>query len=461
MLLASGKVTVTQGRSEGIRHCSEQKSRLRAWLDTARCRLGAEDYAAFASALRAVRQPKATNASVTVGGEPLDGEPSDMNRDCSANWAGNEGAMRELASILWRAEFPEGQHAHEVWLESFRDCLPESSRNIWPSYIAALLAAPSHATDVAVEQTQGNSVDSEGGAADVLDTKKDTCTEDTESIDPRRLESSLGSAQRQAEDVGRVIISEERICDNAAVQQSNLRADVITNDPDSIVGTSCGVRDFHMEIDGGVADIFRGSQSVFHSEDVMTGRRGGNAAAAHQDVIVDVAVEAGVAVDGSPTRSHALPTAPPPSSRKRLRSTSRSFASNSAITDGGALSTGIAVPTMSVGAAGCMAEKATVPGVPIAVTPSPPALPDVLAAFVAGQVAKTELSLPTARDDLPLCIVCRQLPKRPQVAAFCGHFACRACWDAWMVLKFECPVCRKKVRPNNLIELKGWGQDQV
>lgn len=57
---------------------------------------------------------------------------------------------------------------------------------------------------------------------------------------------------------------------------------------------------------------------------------------------------------------------------------------------------------------------------------------------------------------MPSCCICKDLPVRPKVAALCGHFACGECWRKWIVMKFECPVCRGKVRPNNLIQLQGW-----
>lgn len=63
-----------------------------------------------------------------------------------------------------------------------------------------------------------------------------------------------------------------------------------------------------------------------------------------------------------------------------------------------------------------------------------------------------------AEPPRPLCVICRQPPWRPQVSAMCGHFACDECWGQWVCVKFECPVCRAKVRPTNLIQLRGWGE---
>eukprot|EP00913_Durusdinium_trenchii_P024421 g22924.t1 len=55
-----------------------------------------------------------------------------------------------------------------------------------------------------------------------------------------------------------------------------------------------------------------------------------------------------------------------------------------------------------------------------------------------------------------LCTICHFEAQRPEVSALCGHFACKACWRDWLREKLECPICRAKVREQNLIELKGW-----
>jgi len=76
-------------------------------------------------------------------------------------------------------------------------------------------------------------------------------------------------------------------------------------------------------------------------------------------------------------------------------------------------------------------------------------LPDFLAAMAA--------PVPPAAER-PSCVVCRMTPSRPKVAVLCGHFACEECWGKWLALQFSCPICRKKVRPANLVRLKGWGE---
>merc|ERR1712087_1019718 len=60
---------------------------------------------------------------------------------------------------------------------------------------------------------------------------------------------------------------------------------------------------------------------------------------------------------------------------------------------------------------------------------------------------------------LPICVICQEVPVRLKVSTLCGHFACEPCWHQWFTQCFECPVCRKRVRPTNLIRLRGWGDD--
>jgi hypothetical protein len=61
----------------------------------------------------------------------------------------------------------------------------------------------------------------------------------------------------------------------------------------------------------------------------------------------------------------------------------------------------------------------------------------------------------TAKRRQLVCVICRDFPSKPQVSAVCGHFGCSDCWTSWLVCRFECPVCRAKVRPSNLIRLQG------
>jgi hypothetical protein len=60
---------------------------------------------------------------------------------------------------------------------------------------------------------------------------------------------------------------------------------------------------------------------------------------------------------------------------------------------------------------------------------------------------------------LPLCVICQEVPLKLKISSLCGHFACEGCWRQWFKQCFECPVCRKRVRPTNLIRMRGWGDD--
>lgn len=70
-----------------------------------------------------------------------------------------------------------------------------------------------------------------------------------------------------------------------------------------------------------------------------------------------------------------------------------------------------------------------------------------------------EKAVGSAKVPTPRCVICRYPPVNATVAAHCGHFACGECWERWIAFRFECPVCRKKVRPVNLIRLKGFGDE--
>lgn len=65
----------------------------------------------------------------------------------------------------------------------------------------------------------------------------------------------------------------------------------------------------------------------------------------------------------------------------------------------------------------------------------------------------------TRVQTLPICVICQDVPARLKVSSLCGHFACEGCWRQWFTQCFECPVCRRRVRPTNLIRLRGWGDD--
>lgn len=52
-----------------------------------------------------------------------------------------------------------------------------------------------------------------------------------------------------------------------------------------------------------------------------------------------------------------------------------------------------------------------------------------------------------------VCLVSANATLATFYGAKCGHVACKPCWDKLLDTKLECPYCKKKVRPNNLIKV--------
>jgi len=70
----------------------------------------------------------------------------------------------------------------------------------------------------------------------------------------------------------------------------------------------------------------------------------------------------------------------------------------------------------------------------------------------AQQVSKSTSNDEPATSKALKCIICQEVMQSP-FAARCGHIACQACWDSWLPLKLECPVCRVRVRQKQLTKL--------
>jgi hypothetical protein len=47
------------------------------------------------------------------------------------------------------------------------------------------------------------------------------------------------------------------------------------------------------------------------------------------------------------------------------------------------------------------------------------------------------------------CLICLEVAVKPHNAR-CGHVCCFACWDSWLERKLECPLCKSRVRKNQL-----------
>lgn len=52
------------------------------------------------------------------------------------------------------------------------------------------------------------------------------------------------------------------------------------------------------------------------------------------------------------------------------------------------------------------------------------------------------------------CIMCKQKPLNSHASARCGHIACHACWDRWLIVNESCPVCRERTRLANLVKVR-------
>ena len=52
------------------------------------------------------------------------------------------------------------------------------------------------------------------------------------------------------------------------------------------------------------------------------------------------------------------------------------------------------------------------------------------------------------------CMICYEPPKGENFkTSKCGHMACETCWGTWLSTKLECPMCKKRVKKNQLIKL--------
>eukprot|EP00913_Durusdinium_trenchii_P024422 g22925.t1 len=101
--------------------CRESKAqRLKAWLNTARCRLSEEAYKRFRATLPTLRQCEEA--------QPV---------------------LEKLAELLDGADFPEGEDARQAFHTGFAESLPPHLRPKWKLLQATTLAVPSTALNSA------------------------------------------------------------------------------------------------------------------------------------------------------------------------------------------------------------------------------------------------------------------------------------------------------------------------
>lgn len=56
--------------------------------------------------------------------------------------------------------------------------------------------------------------------------------------------------------------------------------------------------------------------------------------------------------------------------------------------------------------------------------------------------------------ELGRCPMCLMDPKDPRASSKCRHVACKECWDQWLAVRIECPVCRERCRASFLRHVK-------
>jgi hypothetical protein len=49
-------------------------------------------------------------------------------------------------------------------------------------------------------------------------------------------------------------------------------------------------------------------------------------------------------------------------------------------------------------------------------------------------------------EDIEPCSVCQTRTGPWKKSSRCGHVLCASCWDAWLLRRIECPLCRAKCR---------------
>lgn len=344
----------------------ERTQRLRSWLLSARCRLKAEHYSAYRVELRGLQEASA------------EGRP----REEIAK------RLETLASLLWRAEFPEGHVAHAAWLKEFRGSLPVALRAKWRETLR--LAAPASAR---------SGVDSIMKVCEA--TNPVTCEKTAEAalqLAAQKDEQTLVPVSPSGPDQP---TPDAKVAASMPAPQTKTKqtASVALNGSNAVQGAHCT---------SAVATIAQPA---------------GDAPAPSVPVVLPPG-DGDDASDLVGRQDHV-------SGAKRQRSSAH------------------------------IAETCESREAGRAVAPRSAERPKAHASnSAATEASRVEPAFQRAARQGPapaLCVMCRQPPIRPKVAALCGHFACEACWERWVVQKFECPVCRKKVRPNNLIRLRGWG----
>lgn len=452
-----------------------KEQRLSAWLAAARCRLSNNDYKAFKKSLQELGKASAANML------------SDVKRMC-----------HDLAELLWHAEFPEGQQEHFEWLSAFHECLEPSQQALWhesarvplqkrrrvdrSEVVAAaeveqppskLDELPQPATMASCSSTSkpvvADAQRCEGQNEDVERQNKERRCQEVCRLEIARCPEQ--EEQRQVEDECRGTENSEGEKElTQCLEEQRPSEDEDTREAPQPSEPSA--------LDVAASNLVASASPGSATPNVMvTCTDQANARRLAQDmepVAEEVALQAGGACSGAAVsadlpcdtgckrrRSARLDVAVSSSSAKECvfkRGTRRSSASRRLVFHARLklLRDRLAAKDRLLHDqhAEILQARAEILALRDEV-----ALERLAASCATNSIITASQAAAAGRENAekPCCVICRMPPTRPKVAVLCGHFACETCWDRWLALQFSCPICREKVRPANLVRLKGWG----
>eukprot|EP00747_Dinoflagellata_sp_TGD_P164297 gnl/TRDRNA2_/TRDRNA2_184051_c0_seq1.p1 gnl/TRDRNA2_/TRDRNA2_184051_c0~~gnl/TRDRNA2_/TRDRNA2_184051_c0_seq1.p1 ORF type:complete len:441 (+),score=56.85 gnl/TRDRNA2_/TRDRNA2_184051_c0_seq1:69-1391(+) len=419
---------------------ARRKQRLRTWLDAARCRLSSSDYSAFQLLLRKLKELGA-----------------------SADGQRRPRSLQDMATLLWHAEFPEGHREHSAWVGRFKDALCPPLHRDWSEVVRATAPAPMSPPGIPSESLQEPSHEA------CVDTGAHVQTAGTVQHDAARVErpwllersAALLRARPAGASASLAILAPAADSDKqpdasppvCAARSAELQVDACTGTAKhgmedmertdasqipspavtvacSAAGASdCSVRLLSMPREATAADRdvdleeieSQSSGSVLSPDDCLAD----DAVACEKQPSIDTGRHKRRVADIENVPCDTAHEAPP---SKRLAHSEQEAAGAPPPQD---------APVIQV-------RSSTTENME-------------RAQALLGQHVEDSVSAELAKPPQPLCVMCHSPPVKPKVASLCGHFGCTDCWRSWMVCRFECPVCRKKVRPNNLIRIQGWG----
>lgn len=160
------------GAEPGLQRPRRRADRIEAWLGRARCRLPADAYCDFKSAMRRLHTvvrghglqkgpapqcklsqsmpcvpPSFTRRNLRRGHAGVPDRTHGRSARHLVDAAGLAALLEEfklLAPKLWRADFPEGADAKVEWVMAFEEALPRSVRHTWRQCVHAVATRRDH-----------------------------------------------------------------------------------------------------------------------------------------------------------------------------------------------------------------------------------------------------------------------------------------------------------------------------